>query len=517
VKRGLLAGGLVLAAVAALTVAATGTSSADPVALTDRGAVRGVAHDGYKTFEGIPYAAPPVGVLRWKAPQRAAAWTGVRDASEPGSKCVQLDGSGSEDCLFLNVTAPTKPARPRPVMVWVHGGAFTMGAGSDYDAAKLATRGDVVVVTVNYRLGVFGFFGHPALKGEGDFGLQDQQAALRWVKHNAAFFGGDPGNVTLFGESAGAMSTCSQLAAPAARGLFDKAITESGSCRTLFPANGIAPGVPAYDPWWSTATVEANGVNAANELGCATDVLACLRQKPTNELATAGLMNTFSFVAYGTKTLPVKPSAALESGKFNRVPVIQGTNKDEMRLYVGYALAGGHQYTPAEYTRLLKDSFGANADRVAQVYPASKYGTVALAWATALTDAGWSCQALNADRTLAKHVPVYAYDFADRSAPNSTGLPDNPAFPFGAHHGSELSYLFHMADLNAEQTKLSDQMVDYWTQFAHTASPNHPGGVKWPRVTPHGAQAQELGQHAVRTINLSDVHNCGFWATVPYS
>ncbi|WP_405056234.1 carboxylesterase family protein [Kribbella sp. NBC_01505] len=519
-KSRLIAGGTVLAALAAVTLA--GPSAAEttsgPVTLTDRGAVRGVDQNGVRTFQGISYAAPPVGALRWKAPQRAAVWTGVRDATKPGSKCVQLDGSGSEDCLFLNVTAPTKPSRPRPVMVWVHGGAFTMGSGSDYDAAKLATRGDVVVVTINYRLGVFGFFGHPALQGEGDFGLQDQQAALRWVKHNAAFFGGDPGNVTLFGESAGGMSTCSQLTAPAAKGLFDKAIIESGSCRTRFPANGLYPTSGVYDPWQPTADVEAGGAEAATGLGCATDVLACLRGKSTAQLATADLMNSFSFVAYGTKTLPEKPSAALDAGRFARVPVIQGTNKDEMRLYVGGALAKKFEITPDIYTEfLLHGAFPDDVARVAAVYPGPDGDTAALVWAAALTDAGWTCQALKADQALAKHVPVYAYDFADRSAPNSTGLEENPAFPYGAHHGSELAYLFHLADLNPEQTKLSDQMVDYWTRFAHTSNPNHPGGVTWPRVTPHGAQAQELGQHAVRSINLSDAHNCGLWATVPYN
>ena len=208
---------------------------------TTSGAVRGTLAGGYRTFAGIPYAAPPVGRLRWTSPQKAKTWTGTRDATQPGNACPQTAGflgdpaSDTEDCLYLNVTTPRNTGENKlPVMFWIHGGGFYSGSGSLYGAQRLATEGNVIVVTLNYRLGVFGFLAHPALDGKthksGDYGLEDQQAALRWVHDNAKAFGGDAGNVTLFGESAGGISTCSHLAAPASKGLFQRAIIQSGPC-----------------------------------------------------------------------------------------------------------------------------------------------------------------------------------------------------------------------------------------------------------------------------------------------
>lgn len=245
------------ALLSATAVPAAGAGPASPVVRTEQGLVRGVAHDSYTTFDGIPYAAPPSGPLRWRAPVPAAAWHGVRDATKPASRCVQMPTPGagggggagavvgSEDCLYLNVTVPaTKPAataKKRPVLVWMHGGAFLGGSGSDYGAERLAVQGDAIVVTVNYRLGIFGYFGHSGLGAAPPFGLADQQAALRWVRANAARFGGDPGSVTLFGESAGALGICAHLTSPTAAGLFQRAVLQSGSCLTSFPRGALAP------------------------------------------------------------------------------------------------------------------------------------------------------------------------------------------------------------------------------------------------------------------------------------
>jgi para-nitrobenzyl esterase len=265
------------ALVAALVCALVGCSperSAQPEELTgaivrtDSGPVHGTVTNEHRIFSAIPYAAAPVGELRWRPPQPPEPWSTPRDATKPGARCPQLPsaefgspGSVNEDCLSLNVTTPwpADPDRQKPVMVWIHGGGFFGGAGSDYDARRLAVGGDIVVVTVNYRLGLLGFLGHPNLGDSGNFGLQDQQAALRWVRRNAAAFGGDPNTVTLFGESAGAWSTCVHLASPTAAGLFHRAVVQSGSCMMDWPNNALFPGTPAGSPWTARSQVEASG------------------------------------------------------------------------------------------------------------------------------------------------------------------------------------------------------------------------------------------------------------------
>ncbi len=219
---------------------------------TDSGPVRGIVADKYRLFQGIPYAASTAGEGRWRSPRPAGAWTQPRDATAPGSMCPQQPSSYAdvasleEDCLCLNVTTPRSAdlQRPMPVMVWIHGDG-AVGAGSFFDARRLATLGDVVVVTINYRLSIFGAFGHPGLAGSGAFGLEDQQAALRWVARNAAEFGGDPGNVTVFGESYGGLSTSAHLVAPASAGRFHRAIIQSGFALMDLPAGGIFPDLPA--------------------------------------------------------------------------------------------------------------------------------------------------------------------------------------------------------------------------------------------------------------------------------
>jgi para-nitrobenzyl esterase len=250
-----------------------------PVTGTANGPVRGLANGAVNEFLGIPYAAPPVGALRWQPPQPPANWPGVRDATQFASHCPQPpgpfgQGSTSEDCLHLNVFTPShrRAGSHFPVMVWIHGGALVTGESNDYDPTTLAADG-VTVVTINYRLGALGFLAHPALADasgqSGDYGLMDQQAALRWVRRNIANFGGNPHNVTVFGESAGGLSTLSQVASPRARGLFEKAIVESGSYN-LTQA--------------SLATAEAAGESFATRAGCASQTAACLRNLPVSAI-----------------------------------------------------------------------------------------------------------------------------------------------------------------------------------------------------------------------------------------
>ncbi|MET7827133.1 carboxylesterase family protein [Streptomyces sp. NPDC005386] len=545
---------LPLLSAAALLMAAVTPADARPglvasagqggvVVRTELGLVRGVSHGAYATFEGLPYAAPPTGALRWQAPVPAAAWQGIRDATQPAQRCVQMpapgtgvDGPsdagavvGSEDCLYLNVTVPaTKPAgKKRPVLVWMHGGAFLGGSGSDYGAERLAVQGDAVVVTVNYRLGIFGYFGHAALGTVPPFGLADQQAALRWVRSNVLRFGGDPGKVTLFGESAGAIGICAHLTSPTAAGLFQSAVLQSGSCLTSFPRGALAPGTPAYEPFATQTDVQTAGAEAARQLGCtegaAREVLTCLRGQSTGRLATAQLMQSFNRPAYGNGLLPVAPDKALRAGRFHRVPVVLGTNHDEMRMFVGVSLGAFPLRTESDYRARLTEAFGPAAAAVGAQYPAARHGSPALAWAAALTDRSFTCTTLAAGRAIAAHardLPLYAYAFSDREAPVLAGLPTNPGFPYGAAHGFEMPYLFPSfpteRPLTGEQSALSDRMVGYWTNFARTGNPNTAGAPRWPafRVSsPLRPSVQSLasGRGGIRPVDAFTAHGCSLW------
>ncbi|MGW7695539.1 carboxylesterase family protein [Streptomyces asiaticus] len=322
-------------------VLATTWPTSPPTVRTHNGPVRGTAHHGYRTFTNIPYAAPPTGSLRWAAPSHP--WPGIRDPTRPANACPQPPGevpggSTSEDCLHLNVTTPdtAAPAHPRPVIVWLHGGGFTTGAGSSYEAHRMATRGDVVVVTVHYRLGALGFLAHTGLPGSGTFGLADQQAALRWVRAEIGAFGGDAHHVTLAGESAGGYSVCAQLASPAAAGLFEKAISQSGPC-TGRPDRPFAPSsIPL-------ATARAAGADLAAKTGCgpARDVLACLRRVDVNRLLAA--QDTDQQPAHTAPLLPRDPAAAIAAGHFHHVPVLRGRRGD----------AAGHRLVAMADTRDL--------------------------------------------------------------------------------------------------------------------------------------------------------------------
>lgn len=519
---------LLLPVVLLLVGAAAGPQG--PVVDTDRGPVRGRTHGAYSTFEGIPFAAPPTGPRRWRLPEPARRWAGVRDAGAPGARCVQLPALGgggpvgSEDCLYLNVTVPAGPAggvrrgpraHPRPVMVWFHGGGFFSGSGDAYRPDRLAVRGDTVVVTVNYRLGVFGLFGHPELGGAPGFALADQRAALRWVRTNAERFGGDPRNVTVFGESAGALSVCAHLTSPASAGLFHRAIVQSGSCSTTAPPSSLLPDLGTYEPFVPERRTTGEGALAAARLGCGrpSGALDCLRALDARTLATADLMQRFSLVSYGDSTLPTEPWRALRAGRFHRVPVVQGTTRDEMRLFLSRTLAAYPIGDENAYRARMERSFGGETARaVAAAYPVTAYPTPAIAWATLLTDASFVCPTLRDGEALRRHVPAYGYRFGDRDAPNFTGLPPVPGLPYGAAHGFELPYLFTITPLGEAQQGLSDRMTGYWTGFARTGVPATPGAPRWPRL---GAAARVLslapGADGIRAVGGRAEHHCALW------
>ena len=387
-------------AVAGTAVPARG-GNAPLVVRTDKGLVRGVENGGAREFLGIPYAAPPVGRLRWRPPQPAARWRGVRDASKPANVCAQNGSvvtgvpvtSTAEDCLYLNVYTPGPfSLRTRPVMVWFHGGGFTGGAGSIYDGAPLAVTGNVVVVTINYRLGPFGFLALPSLDADnhagssGDYGLMDQQAALRWVQRNALAFGGDPRDVTIFGQSAGGESVCDNMASPTAAGLFAHAIAESGCLQNL----------------QNQQQAERGDASFAAQLGCtsAATAAACLRAKPvTSLLAAAGVVSAGWAPVVGGRTLPLQPATAFSTGRYAHVPLLQGNNHDDERLTVGFEFdALGHPMTAAQYPAILTSQFGAaDAAKIEARYPLPAYPSPDLAYASVLTDSQSSCPTLAAD------------------------------------------------------------------------------------------------------------------------
>ena len=502
---------LVVAALLATAVpAAAQPVHTKDVVQTDLGQVRGTVAEDYRLFQGIPYAAPPVGDLRWQPPRPAKRWQGILDGTAPRSQCAQLAVLGvpethGEDCLYLNVTTPRR-SHHAPVMVWFHGGFFTSGSGAIYDGRRLAVTGDVIVVTVNFRLGPLGFLALPDLSAEhlgiqsGNYGLEDQQAALRWVRRNISAFGGDPGNVTIFGESSGSASVCLHLTSPTAAGLFDRAIGESGSCA---------------NPQWDKQTAENAGTAFANRLGC-TDA-ACLRAKPAGDLLHAW---TGGGPAVGGREFPIQPPDALRQNRFQHVPLLLGNNLDEQRFGTSLQFdATGHPVTPEQYESIIRTSYGPHADQVLQRYPVANYPTPSIALATVRTDTGTplsTCDNLTAYRLAARqHVPVYAYQFADRTAPP---LVDVPNFDEGAEHGTELNYLFANVfgrPLTADQLTLADTMVRYWTTFARTGNPNGRATPHWPRFRDAGdVLSLDLGRGGIRPTDVAWASNCEFWASL---
>ena len=496
----------------------------DPaIVQTDVGWVRGDVTTTLRRFQGIPYAAPPTDSLRWQAPQPALGWQGVRDDTQPCSACPQQPTSyanirsTNEDCLFLNVTTPREATAGdrKPVMVWIHGDG-SVGAGHLFDPARLVTVGDVVVVTINYRLGIFGGFGYPGLNGSGAFGLQDQQAALRWVQRNIARFGGDPANVTLFGVSYGALSASAQLLSPAAKGLFHKVILQSGFALMDMPAGSMMPDMEAM-PWFgwrSREEIEQLGVHVAQQLK--RPDLVALRQASVQELLP--FLPLFQPYGYQTTVVPRVPDQALATGKFDQMPVLAGNTQDEHRTFVGlFRELAGQPVTKANYDSLLTVTFGKQAGAVKKRYPLTAYASPAVAWATVLTDRMWARATFRQHELLSKYVPVYAYEFADRNAPSS--LPFPKSIPPGAFHSGEVDYLFadqaFDAKLTPAQRQLSDRIVRYWTNFARSSNPNGSGLPNWKPFINHNnipfVQWLSPGANRIQGVEYAKAHQLDFW------
>ena len=504
----------------------TARAANGPVIVTDTGPLRGTSLHGVDRFLGIPYAAAPVGALRWAPPQPAARWHGLRDATQFGNHCPQGASpfgiaSGTEDCLFLNVFTPARSggdgdAELLPVMVWIHGGALLVGESDDYDPTRLVGNG-VVVVTINYRLGVLGFFAHPALSAEspdhssGNYGLMDQQAALRWVQRNITRFRGDPGRVTIFGESAGGLSVHSQLASPLAAGLFHRAIVESGAYALTQP---------------SLAAAEANGALVAAEAGCSDQTATCLRATPVGTLLAAFAARHPGTVVPNVDgaVLPQTVGAAFTSGQFNRVPVVEGSNHDEWRLFVAldFDLVSG-PLAPAGYVPAVAATLGvplATAGFLASFYPLAAYASPDLALSALGTDAIFACSSRKAIRILSQFVPAFAYEFNDEDAPQRFLPP--VSFPYAAAHASELQYLFDLRStvpapaLTKDQQALSDAMAAYWTSFARDGTPSAAGAATWaPYDRATDAMISLVPPSPTVETGFAADHKCAIWAPTP--
>ncbi|MFJ9589051.1 carboxylesterase/lipase family protein [Streptomyces acidicola] len=502
-----------LTALAAALVAPLPAQAAqDPVVVrTDAGWVRGETTGEGRQFLGIPYARPPVGKLRWKDPRPVRPWQGVRTAEDFGNRCVQgaswdpgyEQPSHTEDCLDLNVYVPEDSVR-RPVMVWLHGGGLTAGAGEDVVPDTFGRQTGTVVVTVNYRLGAMGYLATAGLDDEardgvsGNFGMLDQQAALRWVRANIGRFGGDPGRVTIAGESAGGRSVCSQLASPAGKGLFRAGIIQSG----------------AYGDCAARTHDEAADQGAAfmEKLGCAS--LACLRDKSAEEVLAAQPGFDWAPVA-GGDFLPVQPAEAFAKGAAARVPVLNGANKDEGRLFAfGQFDAGGTPLTAEQYPAVMRATFG---ERALERYPLTSHPSPTLGFGAAMGDVLFACPALRLDDVLAARGPVYAYEFADRTSPPFASLRNlGTDFDFGATHVNEVQYLFkHFGldtPLNAEQRVLSRQMIQYWGSFIRDGVPRAAGQPSPPdgRDSVLSLRTASAGGNVVSTT-VHGEHQCNLW------
>jgi para-nitrobenzyl esterase len=463
-------------------------AAGDEAVKVDGGLIAGSSSNGVRVFKGIPYAAPPTGALRWKAPEPVVAWSGTRSAAEYGAQCLQTPYAQdspyfspprpqSEDCLFLNVWTAASSGARQPVMVWLHGGGLTRGTGATatYDGTTLAKKG-AVVVTINYRLGPLGYFSHPELTAEspnhasGNYGALDQIAALKWVQRNIAAFGGDPGRVTIFGESAGSTSVNVLTASPLARGLFHRAIGESGARFSRL-----------------TPLAEAEKAGSAFAAAVGAESLSKLRALPGEKLLAT--QNFQAQNAVDGWVLPQEVRAIYAAKKQNVVPTLVGSNADEMTTL---APPQSVPKTLEEYRKRVTTLYGELAADHDALFPASSDAEVRNAWLASQRDAGMTYQM----RTWARAVTTggaraYLYWFSHVS-------PHPQAATLGAYHASEIAYVFGNLlrpnwNYTAIDRQLADAMSSYWVNFASSGNPNGKGLTEWQPYNTNDEPYLELG------------------------
>ncbi len=503
--------------------------AAAPTVKTNKGTVVGLSVGTVNEFLGVPYAAPPVGDLRFRAPVPHAPWTTPIQATQVAAVCPQIRpvATGSEDCLYLNVYAPVGAvAAGRPVMVYFPGGGFVQGSASSpyYNSQYIVQQSGVIVVTVTYRVGALGFLTTPALDAEnpnkvsGNYGLLDQRQALRWVRENIAAFGGDPANVTLFGESAGADSIEYQLSAPATAGLYQHAIIESSVAGFLIPSLPIAV---------SEATGGATVVAAVGCAGAA-DVAACLRALPAYAFLAPVVANPGSTLpVVDGVVVPQAPLAAYRSGKFVHVPVIFGTNHDEGTAFVWPIEAAGGPLTAAGYSAQLQTLYGASALKVLGEYPLSAYPSPIQALAAVYTDGNVACPTSEKRAALSRAVPVYGYELNEVNPAQGSLLgPPEPGLSYGDYHTADLPYVFGVTApagvrlTNQKDINLSGYIINYWTNLATSGNPdsNLGQGPFWfneglmPSLLSFKDYIQQLPEAQFRIE-----HHCKFWAGLSQS
>jgi para-nitrobenzyl esterase len=462
---------------------------------------------GIRLFKGIPYAAAPVGALRWKPPQPVEPWSGIRSVAEWGPRCLQSNRLGDldplnkrmdEDCLYLNVWTPaTSTGQALPAMVWIHGGSNLNGAGSqpEYDGSRLASKG-VVVVTINYRLDVFGFLAHPELtkesdtKSSGNYGLLDQIAALKWVQRNIRMFGGDPNQVTVFGESAGSIDISLLMASPLTKGLFKRAIGESGAALTPNPTFGPKP----------LQIGEQDGIKFAESVGA--NSIAQLRAKPGLEILNAAIKNPilYAFGVVDGYVVPEHPASIYAQGKQNDVPLLVGWNADEGSLFAARVTL---QPGAPSYADRIRAQFKDHADAALRLYPPGSTPQEEKASFTALLGdeiIGYGTWAWAEGASTSGKSRVYRYYFTRRPP----GAPELSVYPLtapGVYHFAEVVYAFDNLQVMSnwswepEDRRLADAMASYWTNFAKTGDPNRADLPQWPAYKPGGGgQMMQLGE-----------------------
>jgi para-nitrobenzyl esterase len=525
--------GLLFAA-GALCASLHGASAAGPLVGTQEGIVQGVISDGVAEFLGVPFATPPVGDLRWKPSKKHDPWAGVLKTQAYAPICAQITTLGvfagpannNEDCLYLNVFTPNlDPSAKLPVIVWIHGGGSYDGGTPGYDGSKMASDGKTVVVTIAYRLNLMGWLAHPALDDEGhlfgNYGNLDQQLALKWVQRNIAKFGGDPKNVTLGGQSAGAINTGLNMVSPLAAGLFQRAI-----CQSFCP----------FFPAATKASAEATGVAVAVAAGCGPGTGAatakCLRKLTAAQVeALAGTESAssafvLSFGIVDGQIIPDQPLTLFGNGNFNHMPLMNGDVLDEWNFFLAITeYFSGPPRTPptaAQYIANVNASYGANAAAVLANYPLSAFASPQLAWDRLSTDSV-ICSERKGDKILASQIPLYTYEFDDQTAPFY--FPKMQGFLSLAYHTADIQYLFPLwhggpegiqHPLNKKQTDLSDQLVAAWTNFAWTGNPNGLGNYPWPRYTNNTVKPAWLIENQPVLSTLTDpqysaLRKCDFW------
>jgi para-nitrobenzyl esterase len=479
---------LAVFAVALALACSSPTLAANDIVKVDGGLISGVASDGVRIFKGIPFAAPPAGDLRWKPPQPVVPWTGVRKCDAFGPECPQAPypqtsmyysppQEQSEDCLYLNVWTAAKEGDRRPVMVWIHGGALTRGSGSNriYDGTALAKKG-VVLVTINYRLGVLGYLAHPELTAEspnhssGNYGVLDQIAALKWAQKNISRFGGDPSRVTIFGESAGSWSVNALVASPLARGLFHRAIGQSGG--------SFGSGTYLKEDRGGQVSAEKIGLAFAKAAGA--DSIKALRA-----MSAEKIIDVFNNDSEGRRfrtqptvdgwVLPDEIRNIFAQGKQNDVPVIVGSNANEMTTLTAPAMV---PKTLDEYRKRVEAQYGEMAREFDALYPVKSEADIAAAYLGGLRDITFTLQMRTwARMTETGKSKAWLYFFSH--------VPPNPNSKYlGAYHAGEIIYVFNNLGLRSQayqeaDFKLADMMSSYWVNFATAGDPNGKGLPAW--------------------------------------